>query len=66
MEGRDKCEIKLTKPLKFLTGRKDCISNDPEGRGYLTWKIEVIFKEYIITNYEFDYLCLLIESAQTF
>ena len=22
LEGRDKCEIKLTKPLKFLTGRK--------------------------------------------
>ena len=35
LESRTKCEIKLTKPLKFLTGRKDCISNDPEGRGYI-------------------------------
>ena len=41
IEGREKCEIKLTKPLKFLTGRKDCISDDPEGRGYVTTKEEV-------------------------
>merc|ERR1711990_550113 len=40
LEGRDKCEIKLTKPLKFMTGRKDCISDDPEGRGYVTYKDE--------------------------
>ena len=25
LESREKCEIKLTKPLKFLTGRKDCV-----------------------------------------
>ena len=41
LEGRDKCEFKLTKPLKFLTGRADCISDDPEGRGYVTTKPEV-------------------------
>ena len=48
MEGRDKCEIKLTKPLKFMTGRKDCISDDPEGRGYVTYKAEVTC--HIISN----------------
>jgi len=41
LESREKCEIKLTKPLKFLTGRKDCISEDPEGRKYVTTKPEV-------------------------
>ena len=41
IEGREKCEIKLTKPLKFTTGRKDCISDDPEGRAYVTTRIEV-------------------------
>ena len=25
LEGRDKCDIKLTKPIKFFTGRADCI-----------------------------------------
>ena len=62
LESREKCEIKLTKPLKFLTGlsftyhrtrpisiglyllspgRKDCLSEDPEGRKYVTTKPEV-------------------------
>ena len=41
LESRDKCEIKLTKPLKFLTGRSDCVSDDPDGRGYVTTKPEV-------------------------
>ena len=41
LEGRDKCEFKLAKPLKFLTGRADCVSDDPEGRGYITSKAEV-------------------------
>ena len=41
LEGREKCEIKLTKPLKFKTGRRDCVSDDPEGRGYVTSKSEV-------------------------
>jgi hypothetical protein len=40
LESRDKCEIKLTKPLKFLTGRSDCVSEDPEGRGYVAPKTE--------------------------
>ena len=42
IESREKCEIKLTKPLKFTTGRKDCISDDPEGRAYVTTKKEVV------------------------
>ena len=41
LESREACEIKLTKPLKFLTGRVDCVSDDPEGRGYVTTKHEV-------------------------
>merc|ERR1711892_1541771 len=40
LESREACEIKLTKPLKFLTGRSDCISEDPEGRGYVNTKPE--------------------------
>ena len=27
---RDKCDIKLTTPFKFKTGRTDCIPTDPE------------------------------------
>jgi len=30
LEGRDKCDIKLTTPFKFKTGRTDCIPTDPE------------------------------------
>ena len=41
LESREKCEIKLTAPLKFQTGRKDCISDDPD-RGYVTYKDEVL------------------------
>jgi len=40
LESREKCEIKLTKPLKFKSGRQDCISDDPAGRGYVTSKPE--------------------------
>jgi len=40
LESREKCEIKLTKPLKFKTGRQDCVSDDPEGRAYVTTKDE--------------------------
>jgi len=40
LESREKCEIKLTKPLKFKSGRQDCKSDDPEGRGYVTSKPE--------------------------
>merc|ERR1719422_2914845 len=39
LESREKCEVKLTAPLKFQTGRKDCISDDPD-RGYVTYKDE--------------------------
>ena len=31
-----------------MTGRKDCISDDPEGRGYVTYKAEVTC--HIINN----------------
>ena len=30
LEGREKCDIKLTKPIKFSYGRVDCIPEDPE------------------------------------
>ena len=39
MEGRDKCEMKLTKPLKFRTGRRDCKTE--EDRKYVTQEHEV-------------------------
>ena len=38
LEGRKECEIKLTKPLKFMTGRKDCITQ--EDQPYKTYKHE--------------------------
>ena len=43
LESREACEIKLTKPFKFKTGRSDCVPTvpDPEGRGYITTKPEV-------------------------
>ena len=48
LESREKCEIKLTKPLKFLTGRKDCVrvpSPDEDsinpGEPYSDYKEEV-------------------------
>ena len=44
LEGREKCEIKLTTPLKFLTGRIDCVSNYPKGEKYKTLHQEVDMK----------------------
>jgi len=53
LESREKCEIKLTEPLKFLTGRRDCIKvphpTDPKndtfldfiGKDFITYKEEV-------------------------
>ena len=41
LEGRDKCEIKLKKPMKFQYGRKDCIPTNPI-RPYETTKEEVV------------------------
>ena len=58
MEGRDKCEFKINKPLKFLTGRADCISDDPEGRDYVTTKEEVSLFTYKLNSYAL-YLCIL-------
>ena len=34
LEGRDACEFKLHAPLKFWTGRSDCVSLDADGHGY--------------------------------
>ena len=39
LEGRSKCEMKLTKPLKFKTGRRDCKTE--EDRKYITQQHEV-------------------------
>ena len=39
LEGRDKCEMKLTKPLKFKTGRRDCKTE--EDRKFVTKDHEV-------------------------
>ena len=41
LEGREKCEIKLTKPLKFMTGRIDCTSTFPKGEKFKTLHKEV-------------------------
>ena len=48
LESREKCEIKLTKPLKFQTGRVDCVSDDPKGRAYVTTKKEVSHKFFFV------------------
>lgn len=40
LESRDACEVKLTKPLKFKTGRSDCVSEDTGGKGYKASKAE--------------------------
>jgi len=55
LESRDACEFKLTKPLKFLTGRKDCISDDPEGRAFVTTKHENHPKLFGDGNHIIDY-----------
>ena len=39
LEGREKCEMKLTKPLKFKTGRRDCKTE--EDRKFVTKDYEV-------------------------
>lgn len=41
LEGREACEIKLKSPLKFWSGRSDCVSSDENGRGYMAAKEEV-------------------------
>ena len=61
LESRDACEFKLTKPLKFVTGRKDCISDDPEGRAYVTTKHEVNNLQFNIFHTMYLYiLCTLV------
>lgn len=46
LESRAKCEFKLWKPLKFVSGRSDCDSTEKgELRGFVTWKEEVTLKE---------------------
>jgi len=41
LDGRDACEFKLYAPLKFWSGRADCVSEDQDGRGYKASKEEV-------------------------
>ena len=63
LESRDACEFKLTKPLKFVTGRKDCISDDPEGRAYVTTKHEVNKVQFnIFHTMHLDILCTLVKK----
>ena len=45
LEGRDKCEMKLTKPLKFKTGRRDCKTE--EDRKYVTKDYEVVITIFL-------------------
>ena len=40
---RDKCDIKLTTPFKFKTGRTDCIPTDPE-RPYASSQVLTIMR----------------------
>ena len=49
LESREACEIKLTKPFKFKTGRSDCVPPvpDPEGRGYVTTKAGLQLNRYL-------------------
>ena len=39
-EGRDKCDIKLHRPIKFKYGRKDCIPEPGQPTPYITSKQE--------------------------
>ena len=50
LESREACEIKLTKPMKFYTGRVDCVSDDPDGRPYVTTKHEKHSKLFAEAN----------------
>jgi len=52
LESREKCLIKLTKPLKFLTGRADCINTDGD---YKAAKEEVQPRLYGDSRHIMDY-----------
>jgi len=41
LEGRDKCDIKLTRPIKFFFGRTDCIPDPNAPYPYVASKEEV-------------------------
>ena len=58
LEGRDKCEMKLTKPLKFRTGRRDCKTG--EDRKYVTQEDEVGLKGRKLSYFLFS--CILIHG----
>ena len=45
LEGREKCEMKLTKPLKFKTGRRDCKTE--EDRKFVTKDHEVGINHFL-------------------
>merc|ERR1712106_1039010 len=40
LEGRDKCDIKLHRPIKFQSGRQDCIPEEGLEAPYMTNKAE--------------------------
>jgi len=40
LEGRDKCDIKLHRPIKFQYGRKDCIPEEGQDAPYKTSRTE--------------------------
>ena len=44
---RDKCDIKLTTPFKFKTGRTDCIPTDPE-RPYASSQVFTMMRAIMI------------------
>ena len=44
---RDKCDIKLTTPFKFKTGRTDCIPTDPE-RPYASSQVFTMMRAIIM------------------
>ena len=44
---RDKCDIKLTTPFKFKTGRTDCIPTDPE-RPYASSQVFTMMRAIMV------------------
>ena len=41
LESREACEFKLRAPLKFWSGRSDCVSEDKDGNGFKAIKEEL-------------------------
>merc|ERR1719320_1165968 len=57
LESREKCEVKITAPLKFKSGRSDCVpdSNDPKGRKYAAAKAEAKPRMFGDANHATDF-----------